>query len=46
MIKKEDMPVCDVATTVQILGSKWKLLIIRDLIDGPKRNSEAMGKFV
>ena len=42
MIKKEDMPVCDVATTVQVLGSKWKLLIIRDLLTGPKRNSELM----
>lgn len=27
MIKKEDMLVCDVATIVQILGSKWKLLM-------------------
>lgn len=27
MIKKEDMLVCDVVTTVQILGSKWKLLM-------------------
>ena len=42
MIKKEDMPTCDVATTVQILGSKWKLLIIRDLVTGPKRNSELL----
>lgn len=40
MIKKEDMPLCDVATTVQLIGSKWKTLIIRDLITGPKRNSE------
>ena len=40
MIKKEDMPICDVATTVQLIGSKWKTLIIRDLITGPKRNSE------
>lgn len=42
MIKKEDMPICDVATTVQILGSKWKLLIIRDLLTGPKRSSELL----
>ncbi len=40
MIKKEDMPLCDVATTVQLVGSKWKVLIIRDLISGPKRTSE------
>ncbi|WP_314060734.1 helix-turn-helix domain-containing protein [uncultured Vagococcus sp.] len=40
MIKKEEMPICDVATTVQLVGSKWKLLIIRDLISGSKRTSE------
>lgn len=40
MIKKEEMPLCDVATTVQLIGSKWKTLILRDLITGPKRNSE------
>lgn len=34
------MPLCDVATTVQLVGSKWKLLIIRDLISGPKRTSQ------
>ena len=43
MIKKEEMPLCDVATTVQLIGSKWKTLIIRDLITGPKRNSELHG---
>lgn len=31
MIKKEDMPACPVATTVQLIGSKWKLLIMRNL---------------
>lgn len=40
MLKKEDMPICAVATTVQIIGSKWKLLIIRDLLEGSKRPSE------
>lgn len=32
MIKKEDLPACPVATTVQLIGSKWKLLIIRNLM--------------
>lgn len=40
MIKKEEMPLCDVATTAQLVGSKWKLLIIRDLVSGPKRTSQ------
>lgn len=40
MITKENMPECDVVTTVQLIGSKWKTLIIRDLITGPKRHAE------
>lgn len=39
MIKKENLPPCDIATTVEIMGSKWKLLIIRELLEGPKRPS-------
>jgi len=31
MIKKDELPICPVATTVQIIGNKWKLLIIRNL---------------
>lgn len=40
MIKKEEMPHCNVATTVQVMDSKWKTFIIRDLTSGAKRNSE------
>lgn len=32
MIKKKDLPECPVATTVQLIGSKWKLLILRNLL--------------
>lgn len=42
MIKKDNMPICNVATTVQIVGSKWKLLILRDLLTGPKRPSQLL----
>ncbi len=45
MVKKEDMPVCDVATAVQVFGSKWKLLILRELLTGPKRNGELLRTF-
>ena len=31
MMTKEEMPACPVATTVQLIGSKWKLLILRNL---------------
>ncbi len=40
MINKEDLPECPVATTVQLVGSKWKLLILRDLLTGIKRYNE------
>ena len=32
MLTKEELPECPVATTVQIIGNKWKLLILRNLI--------------
>lgn len=31
MLTKEEMPECPVATTVSLIGSKWKLLILRNL---------------
>ena len=37
---KDEMPTCPVATTVQIIGSKWKLLIMRNLISRPWRFNE------
>ena len=40
MIKKEEMPACPVATTVQLIGSKWKLLIMRNLLQRPWRFNE------
>ena len=32
MLTKEEMPACPVATTVQLVGSKWNLLILRNLL--------------
>ena len=29
MKTKDELPDCPVATTVQVIGSKWKLLIIQ-----------------
>ncbi len=31
MKKKEELPACPVATSVDLIGGKWKLLIIRNL---------------
>lgn len=40
MLTKEEMPACPVATTVALIGSKWKLLILRDLLVRPWRFNE------
>ena len=40
MIAKENKPVCPVATTVQLIGSKWKLLNLRNLMARPWRFNE------
>lgn len=37
---KEERPTCPVATTVQLIGSKWKLLIMRNLLTRPWRFNE------
>lgn len=31
VLTKEELPACPVATTVALIGSKWKLLIMRNL---------------
>lgn len=40
MLTKDELPECPVATTVQLIGSKWKLLIIRNLLMRPWRFNE------
>ena len=34
------LPACPVETTLMLIGSKWKVLILRDLMDGTRRFSE------
>ncbi|MDR1641306.1 MAG: helix-turn-helix transcriptional regulator [Clostridiales bacterium] len=40
MKTKEELPDCPVATTVELIGSKWKLLILRNLLVRPWRFNE------
>lgn len=40
MINKAELPACPVETTLMLIGDKWKVLILRDLIDGTKRFGE------
>ncbi len=40
MLTKEELPACPVATTVGLIGNKWKLLILRNLLAGTQRFGE------
>ncbi|KAA8815323.1 transcriptional regulator [Bifidobacterium callitrichos] len=40
MITVDALPACPVETTLTLISDKWKILIIRDLLDGTKRFSE------
>ena len=38
--KIKELPACPVETTLTLIGDKWKVLILRDLIPGTKRFGE------
>lgn len=40
MLTKEELPVCPVATTLWLIGNKWKILILQRLLDRPWRFNE------
>jgi DNA-binding HxlR family transcriptional regulator len=40
MKTKSELPECPVATTVSLIGNKWKLLILRNLLVRPWRFNE------
>lgn len=40
MVTRSELPECPVATTVQLIGNKWKLLILRNLLAGTQRFGE------
>ena len=37
---KAELPACPVETTLTLIGDKWKVLILRDLMSGTKRFGE------
>ena len=37
MEEGKTLPACPVETTLTLIGDKWKVLILRDLMDGTKR---------
>ena len=42
MNPEKKIPDCPVEMTLQLIGDKWKVLIIRDLMTGTKRFNELM----
>ena len=39
-MKYKDLPKCPIDTTLKMLGCRWKVLIIKELLDGTKRFGE------
>ncbi len=37
---KKELPACPVETTLSLIGNKWKVLVLRELINGTKRFGE------
>lgn len=37
---EKELPACPVETTLTLIGDKWKVLILRDLLPGTKRFGE------
>lgn len=40
MQQEKKLPACPVETTLMLIGDKWKVLILRDLMPGKKRFGE------
>jgi DNA-binding HxlR family transcriptional regulator len=39
-VETHQIPTCEVEATLKIIGGRWKVLIIRELMDGVKRFGE------
>ena len=42
----ESLPACPVETTLMLIGDKWKVLILRDLLPGKKRFGELRWPYI
>ena len=40
MLKRYELPLCPVELTLILMGDRWKVLIVRDLLTGTKRFGE------
>lgn len=39
-VSPQDLPACPVETTLKLIGNKWEVLVLRDLMPGTKRFGE------
>lgn len=39
-VSSQDLPACPVETTLKLIGNKWEVLVLRDLMPGTKRFGE------
>lgn len=39
-VSLQDLPACPVETTLKLIGNKWEVLVLRDLMPGTKRFGE------
>ena len=39
-VPPQDLPACPVETTLKLIGNKWEVLVLRDLMPGTKRFGE------
>ena len=37
MLTKDELPACPVATTLSLIGNKWKIFVLRNLMVAPNR---------
>ena len=40
MSKTKELPACPVETTLMLISDRWKVLILRDLMEGTRRFGE------
>jgi len=40
MLTKDELPACPVATTLMLIGNKWKIFVIQRLLERPWRFNE------
>jgi DNA-binding HxlR family transcriptional regulator len=41
-LKRRDLDGCPITGALQMLGNKWSMLIVRELVSGPKRTMELL----